>query len=142
MNITTVLLDAFKILALSLIVIGAYVLPRDAVKKTSRPSWHLYLDVIAIIAFLSVIIAAGYGTVIEGGDPLYGGGEEVAIVDVTMDMQIEHGLYFFLILVIPAVIGVYRGNAIRIWEKEKPERERRAKLENERFEQLLKNIKK
>ena len=97
-----------------LLVCGIYLFAKHAASTgRMRPVKH-YAFAIGGALFLALYAWSGYGTHSEtddDGDPLYGrGGGIVQDFEPTSAQRNAHGVRLFIIVLIPALIGTYRGN--------------------------------
>jgi hypothetical protein len=60
------------------------------------------------VAIVSLVLWSSYGTSVEGGDPLTGGGEVVTDFESTEKERNEYGLSNLLVLGITGAVAVYR----------------------------------
>lgn len=109
MNFTEVISKVLIDLFFASVIVAFYMMGKISVDYF-KPQWKAYLAVITAVSILSLISWASYGTHTEDADPLFGGGEVVIDFEATRKERNEHLLKVFLTLVIPALIGVYRGH--------------------------------
>ena len=71
--------------------------------------WANYVTVFVGVAILTFLSWATYGTHMEDADPMFGGGHEVVDFEPTNEQRSSHAAIIFLTLLIPAWLGVYKG---------------------------------
>lgn len=70
--------------------------------------WRNYLLVLYAVGILSLISWSNLGIHVENADPLFGGGETVTDFIPKPEEGSNHAIKVFLILLIPAIYGVYK----------------------------------
>ena len=70
--------------------------------------WTNYFNAILTSLILSLILGFTYGTYVEDSDPLLGGGSVIEGFHPSKNERVEHVAFVFLILGLPASIGVYK----------------------------------
>ncbi len=93
------------------VVYGAYAGTKELASKTTKPIWAQYLIVAGVAFAVAIFIGSNFGEPpIENIDSYHGGG----LFDVTLGGPLDASLAVFVILLIPALIGVRRGNEGRV----------------------------
>lgn len=75
----------------------------------NEEKWKTCITIFYGISILTIASWAGLGTHLENSDPLFGGGDTVVDFIPTAVERSNHAINIFFSLLIPAVIGVYRG---------------------------------
>jgi heme/copper-type cytochrome/quinol oxidase subunit 4 len=109
MEYTNEVLKAIYLLIRFFIIFLAFAVARHFAKESKRAHWKVYLLTFVIIIGLALLSSYTLGTHIEDSDPLYGGGETVTDYESTYEQRIKHGIFIFTVLIIPALIGSYKG---------------------------------
>ena len=108
MDYSNIFYDVLGHLGKAVIVIGAFYFGRH-MGKTYKEKWKNYSVVLGFILLLSFTMWSSYGTHTEDADPLRGGGEVITDFEPTDTERNEYGLTMFFVLLIPAILGVYKG---------------------------------
>jgi hypothetical protein len=105
--------DAFYFLFRALVVYLIYKVSRDVSSESKAKSYRLYLSAIIIAGILSWYSGYSYGTHIEDADPIYGGGNQITDIQISDKHKLNHGILIFVVVVTPALIGVWCGLRFR-----------------------------
>jgi hypothetical protein len=104
------LLKVFGVLFKAAIIALAYIAGREFA-YTYTEGWRNYLLVFYVVGILSAIAWGNFGTHIEMGDILFGGGGGEPVVDFvpTKVERANHVIIIFASLFVPAMLGVRKG---------------------------------
>jgi hypothetical protein len=104
-----VIKHAFYFLLRAYLVFGVFWLSKYLTAKSKSKLLRLYLSTVAIVGFLAWLSGDSLGTHTENADPVFGGGDEVTDFEATDSQRIKHGVSTFIIVLTPALIGVWHG---------------------------------
>ena len=85
----------------------AYMLGRGLANVYTQP-WRNYLVVFYGIGILTLLSWGAMGSHVEGGDPLFGGGEVVYDYDPSKRERSDNAFWIFTYFLVPALYGVYK----------------------------------
>lgn len=101
--------QAFVLLFRLFIAYAFFAGARHVAIGSHRPKWQVYLCAVALSGALAWYSGAHYGTHIEDGDPLYGGGETVVDFEPTDAERNRHGVEIFAIASALTLTGCFMG---------------------------------
>lgn len=104
-----VIKQAFYFLFRAYLVYIIYLLAKSSVLESTVKPLRLYIITILTALFLSWLSSAWLGTHVENADPMFGGGDRITDFNVSDSKRIKYGLGVFIIVVTPAIVGVWNG---------------------------------
>jgi uncharacterized membrane protein HdeD (DUF308 family) len=107
------IMQAVYLLLRSGIIYMAFLLSRDSATRSKSPRWRLYFWAVLVSIGLAVFSSVMLGTHVEGSDPIYDGGDTVVDYEPTNEQRVKRGLFTFTLLVVPILIGIYKGLRLR-----------------------------
>ena len=76
--------------------------------------WRNYFATALAVGIFCLALWGGYGSHIENGDPIYGGGDEVQDFEPTQTQRNEYGLEALIAFEIAALFGVAKRNQKKV----------------------------
>jgi len=86
-----------------------FVIARHLTKQSTSPRWLAYLWTLAVVMGFTLVSWYTYGTHVENDDPIHGGGETIIDFVSTDEERNKHGVFIFTALLVPSLIGTYKG---------------------------------